>query len=45
MASGEIICDDRSIVICTNDFSINANSVESLDLNTLLNKFSHIFVL
>jgi hypothetical protein len=41
----KLICDDRSIVICTNDFSINVNSVESLDLNTLLNKCSHILVL
>jgi hypothetical protein len=38
--SEEIICDDGSLVICTNDsISINPNGVESLDLNTSCKKF------
>jgi hypothetical protein len=40
MVSEEIICDDGSFVLCTNDsISINPNGVESLDLNTSCKKF------
>jgi hypothetical protein len=43
MVSEEIICDDSSIVLCTNDsISINPNGVDSLDLNTSYKKlFTH----
>jgi hypothetical protein len=40
MVSGEIICDDGSFVLCTNDSTLlNPNVVESLDLNTSCKKF------
>ena len=41
MVSGEIICDDGSVSLYTDDScSINANGVESLDLNTCWNNGS-----
>jgi hypothetical protein len=40
MVSKEIICNDGSRVLCTNNsIFINPNGVESLDLNTSCNKF------
>jgi hypothetical protein len=46
MVSEEIIYDDDSLVLCTNDYiSINSIGVESLDLNTSCNKFfTHSYV-
>jgi hypothetical protein len=46
MVSGEIVCDDGSFVLCTDDSTLlNPNGVESLDLNTSCKKFfTHSYV-